>query len=287
MQAFLPNDVSPVEHVFDLRQLVQMLDAAGHIKLPADSKVLGAEVNSQGQLIVSIAHGAAYYGPNTSPLKLRHDFAEETKLQEQIKQDAQAAKCKLMEGLQIDPDKCQKGIGLDFRRVAAQMAEEAKFQTELQTKLAEEMEQADLQAIKPNLEVAEPPPEDVPLAEPVRPTPADLHGHIKDRVKALYHQAHTFYAFLFSSSFYNPSGHDLVVPFIPGESVEAMLARYDSIVEDKHQDMPARLYRCHRGIIQKVYAEGTTATPENAKSYRQDKMVPIPFPDSEGAAKAA
>jgi len=286
MQAFLPNDVSPVEHVFDLRQLIHMLDAAGHIKLPADSRVLGAEVNAQGQLVVSIAHGPAFYGPNTAPLKLRHDFKEEIALQAQIAKDAQAAKCKLMDGLQIDPEKCQKGIGLDFRRVAAQMAEEQKYQEELQARLNREMEIADLQTIKPNLEVAEPPPEEIPTAEPIMPGPGDLHEHIRDRVKSLYHQAHTFYAFRFQEDpFKGEAG--LIVPFIPGEPVENMLARLDSIVEKDFPDITARFYRCFRGIIQKVYAEGTTATVETAKCYRQDKLVPIPFPENEGAAKAA
>lgn len=273
MQAFLPNDVSPVEHVFDLRQLVQMLDAAGHIKLPEGSKVLGAEVDSRGQLIVSIAHGAAYYGPNTSPLKLRHDFADEIKLQEQIKQDAQAAKCKLAQDLRTCECGPLKTIGLDWRRLAARVQEDEKYKAEQHAGLVEEMEQAELQSIKPNLEVNEPAPDptpkEAPVTEAARPSPAEVNEHIRERVRDLYPKAHparyTPYAMIFQGSPLERDPSPVVLPFVPGEDVFNILNRFKKLAYER--EMSLQLYEGLNGIVQRVHGEGTLSSAEKAKAY--------------------
>jgi hypothetical protein len=271
MQAFLPKDTSLVEHVFDLSQLVRLLDAAGFIKLPPGSKVLGAEVYPSGHLIVGIDHKESNNVNNvpafaTFPLKLHHDFAGVIKLQEQIKRDAQEAERRLVQGLKAGGGVLQS-IGQDFKDTVKRQTEDEAFCQKMHAQIQYEIDQANMQAAKSDTEATE--------------------GDIKDCVKTLYNLAHTFYAFVFASSSPVDQEEDLVVPFILGEPLERMLARYESIVETKHRDLSARLYRLYRGIIQRVYAEGRTATAETAKAYRRDKAVPVPFLDLEGATKVA
>lgn len=258
MSVVVPSDKRCTEHVFCLHQLMAMLHAAGHIRVPPGTRVLGAEVDKFGNLTVGFEYGDAYHGPNARPLVIRHDFAEELKLQEQIAQDAQAAKCRLMQNLGDD-----------------------------------------LQSVKPNLEVAGPAPEleiadldkteEVPLAEAVPPTPAEINQHIVDRVKDLYPKAHakkqhTPYALVFQGTPLERDSTDVVVPFIPGEDVFNILNRFKKLAYDR--EMSLKYYEFLNGIIQRVHGEGALSSAEKAKAYLREQNYPIELP-TEGAAKAA
>ncbi len=284
MTAFLPTDVNVVEHVFDLRQLIELLNVAGHIRLPEGSRVLGAEVTAQGLLMVAIAHGPARRDPNTAAIKVRHNFIEEIVRQTLIKADAEAGKERLkgkLDALIEGKSEGLKTFGTDFRSVTRQMMEEQRFQEEQQRLVEEQTEQS------------------VPLAEEVRSEHTrPLHtmpvaqavNEMKYRVKDLYPKAHpektfTPYAFVFQNSPLERDSSDVVLPFIPGEGVLNVLERLKKLAYER--EMSLQMYECFNGIVQEVHRAGTLATAEAAKSYLRPQNYLIVFPPEEAVKKAA
>lgn len=284
MSVLIPKDRRCTTHVFCLHQLMAMLHAAGHIKLPPETRIIGSAVDQYGNLEVGFEYGASYHGPNSQPIVVRHDFSEELALQAQIAADAEAGKLKLMEDLVDKLDDIQDGrteglktCGTDFRRMTERVMEDQRFEAEQQAKLQEEMDQA------------------VPLAEEVRsehtaPSPREVGEHLRHRVKDLYPKAHpektfTPYAFVFQGSALERDPSEVVLPFIPGEPPFNILGRLRKIAHDR--EMSLRLYECLDGIVRRVHNEGTLATAEAAKVYLRPENYLIVLPTEEAAKKAA
>lgn len=272
MSVLIPKDRRCTTHVFCLHQLMAMLHAAGHIKLPPETRIIGSAVDQYGNLEVGFEYGAAYHGPNAQVIHVRHDFSEEIALQAQIAHDAETGRARLMDHIKDD----LKVGDPTFVQEMEQKLEEQRFQADQQAKLQEEMEQANLSE------------HSQPVSYPPSPVPQEVQNLFRDRIKDLYPKAHpektfTPYAFIFQGSPLERDASEVVVPFIPGESVLNVLDRLKRLARDR--EMSFQMYECFHGIVQRVHDEGNIATAEAAKSYLRSQNYLIVFPA--GAAKAA